>query len=207
VFAVEQDRWLVTLFAYGGEPPTELAGFRAFAGTLVVGDLGDLLAHASPLDEGASYVFPSACLRRFDELRALPNGYVCLGDALCHLNPSYGSGITSAALQAEALGLALARGRRSLPRRYYELAVRAASRPFALTWSADLDLPSVIAPPSPTSAPLRAFLARAMRVAGHDPVVALALRRIMGLLDAPPMLLRPAIAGRVLFGNAKLAAP
>jgi 2-polyprenyl-6-methoxyphenol hydroxylase-like FAD-dependent oxidoreductase len=205
VFAVEQDRWLVTLFAYGGEaPPTELSGFRAFARTLVANDLGDLLARATALDEGSSYVYPSACLRRFDQLRELPDGYVCLGDALCHLNPSYGSGMTSAALQAESLALALTRGRRSLPRRYYKLAVKAAALPFELTWAADLDLPSVVAPPAPTPAPIRAYLARAMRVAGHDPVVALALRRIMGFLDPPPTLLRPSIAVRVLFGNAEL---
>jgi 2-polyprenyl-6-methoxyphenol hydroxylase-like FAD-dependent oxidoreductase len=200
-FAVEGDRWLVTLFAYGGEaPPTDLAAFRAFARTLVAADIADLVAEAPPAGEAASYVYPSACLRRYDALRALPDGYLCLGDALCHLNPSYGSGITSAALQAEALADALAAGRASLPRRYYALAVRAASRAFDLTWSADLDLPSVVAPPNPTPAPIRLYLARAMRAAGRDPKVALALRRITGLLDTPPSLLRPSIALRVLFG-------
>jgi 2-polyprenyl-6-methoxyphenol hydroxylase-like FAD-dependent oxidoreductase len=201
VFAVEDDRWLVTLFAYGGEaPPTELSAFRAYARTLVAGDLGDLLASAAAVGEPASFVYPSACLQRFDTVGALPDGYVCLGDALCHLNPSYGSGITSAALQAEALGEALAGGSGSLPQRYYALAVKAASRPFELTWSADLDLPSVVAPPNPTPPPIRLYLGRAMRAASHDPVVALALRRITGLLDAPPTLLRPSLAIRVLLG-------
>lgn len=200
-FAVEGDRWLVTLFAYGGEaPPTELSAFRAFARTLVAGDIADLIADARPVGEGAGFVYPSACLRRFDGLRALPDGYVCIGDALCHLNPSYGSGITSAALQAEALDGALGGGRGSLPARYYALAVKAASQAFNPTWSADLDLPSVVAPASPMPAPIRLYLARAMRVAGHDPEVALAIRRITALLDPPPKLLRPAIALRVLFG-------
>ncbi len=200
-FAVEGDRWLVTLFAYGGDaPPTELAAFRAYARTLVSPDLGELIANAPALGDAASYVYPSACLRRFDALHALAEGYVCLGDALCHLNPSYGSGITSAALQAEALAEALASGRDSLPRRYYARAVVAASRAFNPTWSADLDLPSVLAPPSPVPPPIRLYLARAMRVAGHDAQVALAIRRIIGLLDAPPSLLRPAIALRVLLG-------
>jgi 2-polyprenyl-6-methoxyphenol hydroxylase-like FAD-dependent oxidoreductase len=202
-FAVEGDRWLVTLFEYGGEtPPVALAGFRAFARTLAAGDLDELLARAAPLDDGAEFGYPAACLRRFDQMQSLPEGYICLGDSLCHLNPSYGQGITSAALQAEALATALAGGRRSLPRRYYKLAVKAASQPFDLSWSSDLDLPSVVAPPNPTPAPIRAYVKRAMRVARHDPAVALAVRRIMGLLDAPPALLRPSIAIRVLFGNA-----
>jgi 2-polyprenyl-6-methoxyphenol hydroxylase-like FAD-dependent oxidoreductase len=200
-FAVEGERWLVTLFAYGGEaPPTELSAFKAYARTLVAADLGDLLASAPAIGEAASFVYPSACLQRFDALSARPDGYLCLGDALCHLNPSYGSGITSAALQAEALAEALAGGLGALPRRYYALAVKAASRPFELTWSADLDLPSVVAPPNPTPPPIRRYLARAMRAAAHDPAIALALRRITGLLDAPPTLLRPSLAVRVLLG-------
>jgi hypothetical protein len=201
-FAVEGDRWLVTLFAYGGEaPPTELAAFRAYARTLVTGELADLIARAEPAGEGKSYVYPSACLRRFDTLRAVPGGYVCLGDALCHLNPSYGSGITSAALQADALAEALAHGRAALPSRYYAGAVAAASQAFNPTWSADLDLPSVVGPPSPTPRPIALYIGRAMRVAGWDPEVAIALRRITGLLDPPPRLLRPSIALRVLLGD------
>jgi 2-polyprenyl-6-methoxyphenol hydroxylase-like FAD-dependent oxidoreductase len=204
-FAVEGDRWLVTLFEYGGKrPPTELSAFRAFARTLVADDIADLLAHAMALDDGAEFVFPTACLRRFDKVRALPDGYVCLGDVLCQLNPSYGQGITSAVVQAEALGKALARGRYSLPRRYYRLAVKAASQPFNLSWSSDLDLPSVVAPSNPTPAPIRAYVARAMRVARHDRAVALAMRRIMGLIDPPLALLRPSIALRVLLGSAEV---
>jgi 2-polyprenyl-6-methoxyphenol hydroxylase-like FAD-dependent oxidoreductase len=205
-FAVEGDRWLVTLFEYGGgRPPLALAGFRDFARSLVVGDIGELLDGATPVDDGAVFAYPMASLRRWDRLRKPPEGYICLGDSLCQLNPSYGQGITSAALQAEALASVLAGGRGSLPRRYYRRAVKAASHPFDLSWSSDLQLPSVVAPPSPTPAPIRAYLARLMRVACHDSVVALALRRTMGLLDPPPVVLRPAIAARVLFGNAGVA--
>ena len=205
-FAVEGDRWLVTLFAYGGEkPPTGLAEFRSFARSLVADDIGKLVARSAALDDGAVFFVPTASLRRFDRLRALPDGYLCLGDSLCQLNPSYGQGITSAILQADALEKALAGGPHALPSRYYRLAVKAASQPFNLSWSADLDLPSVVAPPSPTPAVIRAYLRRAMRVARHDPAVALALRRINGLVDPPFSLLRPSIAFRVLFGDAEIA--
>lgn len=202
-FAVEGDRWLVTLFAYGGlAPPTEIQQFKAFARSLVANDIADLLAQAAPLDDGASFAYPAASLRRFDELAALPDGYVSLGDSLCNLNPSYGQGISSAALQAEALAVALADGTQSLPHRYYKHAIKAVLQPFNLMWSADLDLPGVVAPPNPTPAPIRAYLRRAMRVASNDPAVALAIRRIIGLLDPPPVLLKPSMALRVLFGNA-----
>lgn len=201
-FAVEGDRWLVTIFEYGGKsPPTNLREFRSFARSLVAGDIGELVARAPALDEGAEFAFPTACLRRFDKLRALPGGYLFLGDSLCQLNPSYGQGLTSAVLQAEALDKALAHGRRSLPRCYYQLAIKAASLPFNLSWSSDLDLPSVVAPPNPTPAPLQAYLRRAMRVARYDPAVARAFRRIMGMVDPPLALLKPPIAFRVLFAR------
>ena len=79
-FAVEGDRWLVTLFAYGGEkPPTGLAEFRSFARSLVADDIGKLVARSASLDDGAVFFVPTASLRRFDRLRALPDGYLCLG--------------------------------------------------------------------------------------------------------------------------------
>jgi flavin-dependent dehydrogenase len=37
-----------------------------------------------------------------------PRGFVPVGDALCSFNPTYGQGMSSAALQAKALGEALA---------------------------------------------------------------------------------------------------
>jgi 2-polyprenyl-6-methoxyphenol hydroxylase-like FAD-dependent oxidoreductase len=201
-FAVEDERWLVTLFAYGGmKPPSEVDEFRAFAHSLVVSDIGDLVTRATPLDDGVVFAYPTTALRRFDRLPAIPGGYLCLGDSVCQLNPSYGQGITSAALQAQALARALTGGSESLPRRYYKLAVEAAAHPFDLSWSADLDLPTVVGPPSPTPRPVAAYLKRAMRVAGHDAVVATAIRRIIGLVDPPPALLKPPIAVRVLFGR------
>ena len=201
-FAVEDARWLVTLFAYGGmKPPRALDEFRAFAHSLVASDIGELIERATPLDDGVVFAYPTTALRRFDRLPAVPGGYVSLGDSVCQLNPSYGQGITSAALQAQALERALRGGRASLPHRYYTRAVQAAAHPFNLSWSADLDLPCVIGPPSPTPAPIGAYLKRAMRVASHDSVVATALRRIIGLVDPPPALLKPSIAVRVLFGR------
>jgi 2-polyprenyl-6-methoxyphenol hydroxylase-like FAD-dependent oxidoreductase len=201
-FAVDGSRWLVTLFAYGHRaPPLDIRGFSAFAESLVAPDIAELLARATPLDDGATFTYPSARLHHFDRLRVVPNGYACLGDALCNLNPCYGSGITSAALQAQALHDTLRRGAAALPRRYYAAAVKAVSQPFLLTWSADLDLPGVVAPRNPTPAPIRAYLRRAMRVAGSDSQVALAMRRIIGLLDPPYALFRPAVAARVLLGR------
>ena len=197
-FAVEDGRWLVTLFAYGGvRPARDLAGFRDFAASLAADDIAVLVSRARPVDEGFQFGYPSALLRRYDRLRALPDGYIALGDSLCQLNPSYGQGITSAALQAQALGRAVAARATRLPQRYYRLAVASASAPFELSWSSDLDLPWVSGPPSPTPAPIRAYVQRAMRTAANDATVATAIRRVIGLIDPPPALLRPRIAFRV----------
>lgn len=198
-FAIEGDRWLVTIFSYGGvRPPRDLAGFRAFAATLEADDIAALVANAAPLDEGAQFGYPSTMLRRFDRLRRVPDGYLALGDSLCQLNPCYGQGITSATLQARALERALAEGGSQLPRRYYRRAVAAASAPFELSWTSDAGLPWVRGPASPTPKLIQKYMRRAMRVAALDPTVSTAIRGVMAMIHAPTALLRPQIALRVL---------
>ena len=72
-FAVEGDRWLITLFEYGGQtPPTELSEFRAFARTLVADDISELLARATALDDGAEFAFPRHAFAASTSYRCCP---------------------------------------------------------------------------------------------------------------------------------------
>ena len=198
-FAVEDDRWLVTLYGYGDErPPVDLDAFRHYARSLSAPDIGSIVSHAEPLCEGATFLYPTATLRRFDRVRALPRGYVCLGDALCNLDPSYGQGITTAAMQVEALSRELARRGGRFERRYYARAVAAVRGVFEADWSLDAELPGVHAPPSPVPAIARAFTKWMVRAAGRDPEVAAAFLRVINLVDGAQSLARPAILWRAL---------
>jgi 2-polyprenyl-6-methoxyphenol hydroxylase-like FAD-dependent oxidoreductase len=77
----------------------------------------------------------------------LPHGLIPLGDALCSFNPTYGQGMTSAALQAETLFDTLA-GRApndaldALTRAYLKRAAEAARMPWRQANYADFFYPT-----------------------------------------------------------------
>jgi 2-polyprenyl-6-methoxyphenol hydroxylase-like FAD-dependent oxidoreductase len=198
-FAVEDDRWLVTLYGYGDErPPVELDPFRRYALSLSALDIGSIVAHAEPLCEGATFLYPTASLHRFDRVRGLPVGYVCIGDALCNLNPSYGQGITTAAMQVEALTREITRGRDRFEPRYYARAVAAVKPAFEADSRFDAELPGVHAPSLAMPSLARAFMRWMLRAAGRDPEIAAAFLRVINLVDGAQTLAHPALIWRAL---------
>ena len=98
-------RWIVTLAGVHGErPPSDDAGFLAFARTLPSPEIAELVESSVPLGPVVTRRLHSNQRRHVERMRRVPGGLVLLGDAVCSFNPSYGQGMTTATLQAEALG-------------------------------------------------------------------------------------------------------
>lgn len=57
------------------------------------------LKDAEPLGPACDYLGAKGTERHFYERLDMPDNYVVLGDALAHLNPRFGSGMTAAAFQ------------------------------------------------------------------------------------------------------------
>ena len=77
--AIEGDRYILTLSGIlGDQPPTDPAGFEAFAATLVFPDIGQVLQGAEPLDDPVAIRFPAGVRRRDERLRRfrLVNAYL-----------------------------------------------------------------------------------------------------------------------------------
>jgi 2-polyprenyl-6-methoxyphenol hydroxylase-like FAD-dependent oxidoreductase len=197
-FAIEADRWIVTLAGYAGErPPAELAPFLEFARSLPAPDLHQLIAHAEPIGDAATIRFPANTRRRWESLRRRPRGFIAFGDAVVSLNPCYGQGITSAALQSVALRRALEH-RRDLERRFFTEAAGEIDGLWQVTTSNDLRLPQLDGPRPLFQRLLNRYLDRVRLTATHDPVVAHAFLEVASVRAPPPTLLHPRILLRTL---------
>lgn len=98
---VEDGKWIVTIAGLpGGEPPTDEAGFMAFARSLSHPLLADLMAGASPLGPVFGHRTADNRRLRYDLVQPWPEGFVVVGDAASAFNPVYGHGMSVAARNA-----------------------------------------------------------------------------------------------------------
>lgn len=205
--AQEGDRWIVSLIGLvGDEPPLDADGFAAFAATLPVPDIAELLRDAEPLDELVRARFPASIRRRYERLRAFPEGYLVVGDAISCFNPAYGQGMTIAAAEALVLRDCLRRGRAHLAPRFFRRAARLIDIPWSMAVGSDLRFPEVDG-----ARPLRLrvanrYLTRLHVAAERDPVIGRAFLRVVNLVARPERLLAPDIVLRVLLANLRRSA-
>lgn len=97
---IEGNAWIVGLV--GGDhdyPPTDEAGFLAFARSLPSPALADAIEQATPLTPIYAY-YGNENRQRYYEQCSLPSRLIVVGHAACSLNPTYGQAMTVAALEA-----------------------------------------------------------------------------------------------------------
>lgn len=104
VLPVEGDRWIVTLFGYHGDHPSHRAeGYLEFAKNLLRSSYYDVLKQATALSEPQHFRIPAQKWCRFEKSRAIPAGWIAVGDAVCSLDPVFGQGMSVAAKQSRVL--------------------------------------------------------------------------------------------------------
>ncbi|MGD8418197.1 MAG: hypothetical protein PVH91_14150 [Pseudomonadales bacterium] len=146
LFRVEDDSILATLGGRLGDyPPTEVDDFVEFAATLADPLFHDVVKGAEIVAPLQRFRFPDEIRRHYRELDAFPEGLLPIGDAVCHFNPNYGQGMSSAARQAVALGDVL-RARREAGeplsgtwRAYFEAAHEQTRAPWLLAALSDFE--------------------------------------------------------------------
>lgn len=198
-FAVENDRWKVLLGGYFGDaPPQDDAGFAEYARSLGALDVAELIAGRARLGPWRRFAFPASV--RPKPLARPPAGLVRLGDAVASFNPVYGQGMTSAALQARALGANLDRhgiGLNLVPAQTRN-AQRIVAGAWALSTGGDFAYPETTGRRPPLQRLTGAYARRVMRAALHDPVVSEAVSRTLGWLKSPASLMTPQVLSRVV---------
>ena len=101
---VENGEMIATLGGYCQDyPPLDQASFLQFAQSLPTPAFYDAIAQSTPVSEIKAYRSTANRLRRYDQIEAMPSGFVAVGDAVCALCPAYGQGLTTSAMSALTL--------------------------------------------------------------------------------------------------------
>lgn len=205
MLAQEGDRWIVTLAGYFGDfPPTDDAGYLEFARNLPVPDVHELIRVATPLADPIPFRFPANQWRHYERLAHFPEGFLIIGDAIASFTPIYGQGMSVAALEAVALRDCLRRGVDGLAKRFFARASKVIAVAWGITVGNDQALTGTPAGRTRMARFIDWYVGKLQIAARHDDAVATAFLRVGSLLAAPPSLLRPDIALRVLWRNLRL---
>src|ERR1700728_390602 len=201
MLAQEGLRWSVTQFAYFGDyAPQQLDGFIEFAKTLPSQDIYEVIRRAEPIGDGNSARFPASTRHRYENIDRFPEGFLVCGDAVCSFNPSYGQGMSVAALQAAALEQSLATDQISA-HDFFSRAAAVIESPWRIAVGNDLRIPETVGPRSNAVNFINWYLSKLHKAAHRDPALSVAFLRVANLIDHPPSLMHPKIAMRVLMGN------
>ena len=205
VFPVEGGRWLVSLVGGDGDyPPTDEAGFLAFARSLRSPALYEAIAGAEPLTSIAGQRATENRLRHYDRLGRFPDGVVAVGDAVCAFNPVYAQGMTAAALGAEVLDRWLREGSShrgpGRGRVFQRRLARATAAAWQLSAGADYRFRTMEGPPQGRVARLTGcYIAGVMRAATRRPWVRRRLEEVLHLLRPPSALFGPGVLARLAW--------
>ena len=191
---VEGDLWTAVLIGTGGHyPPTDPEKFVAFAASLHSPAIHDAIKGAEPASPVYGYRRTANRLRHYERTRLLEN-FLIAGDAACVLNPSYGQGMTAAALSAAALRESLNGDLMGLSRRFQRRQRRAVAPCWTATTNSDAQWAAGgVGGLSPARRVLYRVSEEVMKLAVELEEVARTLLGMKNLIEPPAALLRPGI--------------
>lgn len=200
IMQIEGGRGIVSLNGPAGStPPTDPAGWCAYAASLITPVIADALPPESELGAIAGTRSTVNRLRHFWRT-TLPAGLVVVGDAACTLNPIYAQGITVAAATVERLASLLDRCRstRELSARFARAQLAAVAFPWIVATLEDLRYPATRGRRLPGMAFVQQCLDALFARGTRDPAAAEALERVLLLMDPPTRLLSPRLVTATL---------
>lgn len=201
--ANEHDTWMLAIGVPTdtGEPPTDFDAMLTMAEPSLPTAIIEGLRGAYPIGEAVIYHHAAAVWRRYDQLTEFPSGLLVTGDALCSLDPTYGQGMTIAALEALTLRDCLRAGDAHLAQRFF----RATARYIAETWAANQArdrLTSGVHRPGGMRQRLERWMSTAaLHASTQDVVLTERFFRVSNFIDPPSRLRDPALLPRIVWGN------
>ncbi len=182
--------------------PTSIDTFKQYTSALEHPLIYEKIKDLVPLSEGASYHIPFVRWVHFEQLKQFPQGILPLGDAVCRLNPVYGQGMSSAAMQAEILEeLLQQRKLQLLWKPYFKQVAKAVKTPWELTVAEDFKFPETEGVPPKIPALLIRYFTKLNRVMNNDPDLFKAFAKVLNMVSNPTILLHPKMIWKVLWAK------
>lgn len=210
---VENDQWIVTLAGVNKDyPPTDEAGFLAFASTLASPELYDAIKDAESISGIHGYQRTANRRRHFEKLEQWPEQFIVMGDAACAFNPVYGQGMTTGALEALALQENLLNWKHTVltgfARKFQRKLAQVIEVPWMMATGEDLRYPGTVGgQPSLRDRIVQRYFEALFRIMPRNPDVIDAFFQVMNLLQPPAVLFRPRIIIKVLLRLASRTEP
>jgi 2-polyprenyl-6-methoxyphenol hydroxylase-like FAD-dependent oxidoreductase len=199
---MEGDRWILAIAGINGESaPADGEGMLAYARTFESPVIADVIAASEPIGKPVTHRFPANQRRHVEQLRRFPLGWILIGDAVCSFDPIYGQGMTSAALQAEALGEHLDRSRavdRAFARSYFRGVSRIVSVPWSIAVGGDFVYEGTTGKKPFGTDIVNRYMNQVVKAGQRDDQVVVRLNEVVALLRSPQTLMAPAFMLRVL---------
>lgn len=198
----EDGIWTVTTFGVAKtEPPRDLAGICELAETLLPGHISSALRAGEPFGGMTFHRYPASKWRRYDKLSKLPRGIVPFGDAVVSLNPTFGQGVTMAAIQAANLRLVLDSGTSDIAARLAKATARTTYPVWLMNAVADHAEHGAQGDRRWWYRPLYGLFDQFLAAAETDPVLAEWFLRRTSLLDSLYLAPSPRLIGRAVGNN------
>jgi len=186
----------------GQKPPTDRAGFLAYAQSLAIPDIAEAIRRGEFIGEPVAFNYPESRRRRFDQMSSFPERYLIMGDAACIINPIYAQGMTVAAIEATVLQDHLRRGVPPEPRRFHaDMIKRGTATSWDISASGDFAHPGVTGNRGVKFAMGAWLVQKVTAAAEYDDKLSVAFLRTAGLIAPPTSLMRPGLVARALLGK------
>ncbi|MGZ3846628.1 MAG: FAD-dependent oxidoreductase [Flavisolibacter sp.] len=200
-FAIENNQWIISVGGWHGEKAaTNEPEFLAFLKTLPNPEIYDIACNCEPLSDIIQYKYPTSIRRNYEKLKRFPSGFLVLGDAALSFNPVYGQGISSACLQAVELDKIL--GERveenRLARIFFRRTLKIKDRLWQMSTNEDFRFPETTGTRPLGIKLINRYVSLVHKATIRDEEVCKAFLKVMGLIEAPSILLSPKILWRTL---------
>jgi 2-polyprenyl-6-methoxyphenol hydroxylase-like FAD-dependent oxidoreductase len=200
---IEDGEWIATLGGYGGDyPPTNDRGFLEFARSLPSLEFYEAIKEARPTSRIYAHRATTSRLRHYEKIK-LPQGFVCLGDAVCALCPVYGQGMTVSAIAATILRDWLNQPQflsDTSSARFQKKLAKSNSLSWILATEQDLRFSTTIGGNKPIKSGgfFPAYTERLLTLTNSDPKMNALLMEVAHLLKSPLALYHPQVMFQVL---------